>query len=269
MSDRSVSGIASPTDAVSGSAARSRRRPAAWVIVVIVVLVAGSVSVAIVNPFSSGATSQPGVAVNPGPTALYTVARQDLSSQVQVPATLGYAGSYSVLNQAQGTETAVPTVGHVVTDGQVLYQVSGAPVVLLYGSTPAYRALVAGLTGADVGELNADLVFLGDATSAEIPKGTDAFTYWTELGVEKLQAASGMTADGTLNLGQAVFEPRRSGLLRCRPLSALRSSPASRCCQGLRPFGRSASPSTPPSSRKWRSGTRSPSPCPTTNPRRG
>jgi hypothetical protein len=196
-----------PADTAPVSAAPSRRRGAAWFIVVIGALVAASVSLAIVNPFSSGATSQPGVAANPGPTALYTIARQDLSSQTQVPATLGYAGSYSVLNQAQGTETAVPAVGQVVTEGQVLYQVNGAPVVLLYGSTPAYRTLLSGLTGADVAELNADLVFLGYATSTEIRPGTDAFTYWTEVGVEKLHAALGLTADGTLNLGQAVFEP--------------------------------------------------------------
>ena len=91
------------------------------------------------------------------------MARQDLSSQTQVSATLGYAGSYSVVNQAQGTVTSLPAVGQVVTQGQVLYQVSGAPVVLLYGSTPAYRALSEGMTGADVDELNADLVALGYA----------------------------------------------------------------------------------------------------------
>jgi hypothetical protein len=212
----------SPTDAVSVSAARSRCRGAVSIIVVVVALVVASVSVAIVDPFSSGATSQPGVSVDPGPTALYTVARQDLSSQTQVPATLAYAGSYSVLNQAPGTETAVPTVGEVVTEGQVLYQVSGAPVVLLYGSTPAYRTLLSGLTGADVAGLNADLVVLGYATSAEIPPGTDAFTYWTEVGVEKLQAASGMTANGTLNLGQALFEPTA---LRVTSVSATIGAP--------------------------------------------
>ena len=90
------------------------------------------------------------MADNADPTSLYTVARQDLSSQTQVSATLGYAGSYSVVNQAQGTSPPLPSVGQVVSQGQVLYQVSGAPVVLLYGSTPAYRTLSEGLTGADV-----------------------------------------------------------------------------------------------------------------------
>ena len=56
-------------------------------------------------------------------------------------------------------------------------------------------------------ELNADLVALGYVTSAEIPNGTDDFTYWTKVGVEKLQAALGVTKNGTLSLGQVVFEP--------------------------------------------------------------
>ena len=133
---------------------------------VLIVLVAASVSVALVNPFGAGTTSHPGVADNADPTSLYTVVRQDLSSQTQISATLGYAGSYSVINQAQGTVTSLPAAGQVANQGQVLYEVSGAPVVLLYGSTPAYRALSEGMTGADVNELNADLVALGYVTTS-------------------------------------------------------------------------------------------------------
>jgi hypothetical protein len=139
------------------------------------------------------------------------VGRQDLSEQTQVSATLGYASSYSVVNQAQGTVTELPAVGQVVTEGQVLYEVECVPVVLLYGHTPAYRSLSEGtataVTGTDVAELNADLVALGYVTSAEIPSGTDEFTYWSKVGVEKLQGALGVTENGTLALGQAVFAP--------------------------------------------------------------
>ena len=144
---------------------------------------------------------------NGASTSTMAVTRQDLSSQTQVSATLGYAGSYSVVNQAQGTVTSLPAVGQVVSQGQVLYQVNGAPVVLLYGATPAYRSLSEDMTGADVEELNADLVALGYVTSAELSPSSDEFTYWTKVGVEKLQAALGVTQNGTLTLGQAVFEP--------------------------------------------------------------
>ena len=196
-----------PREPAGQPGARRHRRKTLWLIGAAVALVGAGVAIAISDPFSSRGTSRPGVADNPSSTSLYTVARQDLSSQAQVSATLGYADSYSIVNQAQGTVTAVPTVGQVVKEGQVLYQVSGAPVVLLYGSTPAYRALSEGITGADVAELNVDLVALGDATSAEIPSGTDDFTYWTKVGVERLQAILGVTENGTLGLGQAAFEP--------------------------------------------------------------
>ena len=72
------------------------RRKAPWVIALVVVLVAAGVAVAITKPFGSGGAGSPGVAENADATGIYTVARQDLSSQTQVSATLGYAGSYSI-----------------------------------------------------------------------------------------------------------------------------------------------------------------------------
>ena len=59
------------------------------------------------DPFASEGRADR-LADNADPTSLATVARQDLSSQTQVSATFGYAGSYSVVNQAQGTVTALP-----------------------------------------------------------------------------------------------------------------------------------------------------------------
>jgi hypothetical protein len=98
-------------------------------------------------------------------------------------------------------------VGQVVSQGQVLYQVSGAPVVLLYGSTPAYRTLSSGMSGSDVQELNADLVSLGYATSSELSPTSDTFGAATTAALEKLEATLGVAQNGTLTLGQAVFLP--------------------------------------------------------------
>jgi hypothetical protein len=190
---------------------RPRRRGRKVLAALLVILVVGGAVIAVTKPFATGGTSHQGVADNADSTARQTVTRQDLASQTEVSATLGYAGSYSVVNQTQGTVTELPAVGQVVSQGQVLYEVSGNPVVLLYGSTPAYRSLSEGtstaLTGPDVAELNADLVALGYVTNAEIPSGTDEFTYWTKVGVEKLQKTLGVTQNGTLSLGQALFEP--------------------------------------------------------------
>ncbi len=140
------------------------------------------------------------------------VEKRELSAMVSLSGTLIYqagpGGSpYSVINQAQGTYTEVPVPGQVIAQGQVLYRVNDSPVVLLYGSTPAYRTLSAGASGADVAELNADLIALGDATTAQLSATSSVFGSASTTAVEKLQAALGMTQNGTLNLGQAVFQP--------------------------------------------------------------
>ena len=136
----------------------------------------------------------------------------ELSATVSVDGTLTYQAQsdgspYSVINQASGTYTELPALGQVISQGQVLYRVNDSPVVLLYGSTPAYRTLSAGATGADVAELNADLVALGYATSAQLSPTSASFGSATTTALEKLQAALGVTQNGTLTLGQAVFEP--------------------------------------------------------------
>ena len=98
----------------------------------------------------------------------------------------------------------------MVRQGQVLYAVSGSPVVLLYGNTPAYRDLSEGATGPDVTELNTDLVTLGYVTGADLGarSGRDYYSGETAYGVELLQAHLGETETGSLNLGAAVFVPR-------------------------------------------------------------
>jgi peptidoglycan hydrolase-like protein with peptidoglycan-binding domain len=158
------------------------------------------------------APKQQALAAQPSPVNTAQVERRTLSAMVSQPGTLTYRarsdGSlYSVINQAQGTYTKLPALGQVISQGRVLYRVSDSPVVLLYGSTPAYRTLSAGTSGPDVAELNADLVALGYATSAQLSSTSASFGPATTAAVMKLQAALGVAQDGTLALGQVVFEP--------------------------------------------------------------
>jgi hypothetical protein len=142
-------------------------------------------------------------------TSTATVTRRSLSSQAQLPGTLGDAGTYSAVNQASGTITALPAPGQVLRQGQVLYQVSGIPVALLYGTVPAWRSLSEGMTGPDVTQLNTDLAELRDASSALLgPRaGWDFFGAETAVALARLQARLGLPATGSLLLGQAVFLP--------------------------------------------------------------
>jgi hypothetical protein len=217
-----------PPDSRAVPAHRPRRRRRWILIAVVIVLVAGGVAVAVSDPFATTSSATSGVADNADPTSLATIIRGDLSAQTQVDATLGYAGSYSVVNQTSGILTSLPAVGRVVPQGRVLYQVNDQPVVLLYGATPAYRPLSegasgTGLTGPDVRELNADLVALGYVTRAELSPRSDRFTWWTKVGVEKLQAALNVTQNGVLALGDVVFLPTA---VRVTALAATLGAPA-------------------------------------------
>jgi Putative peptidoglycan binding domain len=173
--------------------------------VVVVVVVAGAV-VSVVWPFGGSSSGGSGSA-NPYQTVVGTVTKGTLTSRIAVNATLGHAGAYNLINRDQGTYTAVPAVGQVIRQGQVAYRVDGSPVVLLYGRVPAYRALAEGATGADVRQLNRDLVALGYATAAELDPSSDYFSWQTAAALEELQAHLGVTQTGRLSLGQVVFLP--------------------------------------------------------------
>src|SRR5580693_2978823 len=189
-----------------------RRWIAAGVAVIVVVV---AVVLAVTNPLRARGTA--GSSAGLYHTQTYTVTRQSLTSQAQEDATLGDAGSYSVVDQAQGspagsgsaTFTSLPQIGAVVRQGQMLYAVSARPVILLYGNTPAYRDLSEGDTGPDVTEVNTDLVKLGYITASDLGarSGWDDYGAETGYGVELLQAKLGQTQTGSLDLGAAVFLP--------------------------------------------------------------
>ena len=187
---------------------RGRRRWAALGIVAVVA--AGVVSAWRVGAFSPAASSGTGQRAAAAP-ATAVVTRQDIAATTPVTATLRYAGSYSVRGQGGGKLTWLPLAGQVIRQGHALYKTdNGSPVVLLYGSVPDWRPLDEGVTGADVSQLNHDLVALGDANSVDISAlGWDYFSWETAAGVEKLQSALGVSPpSGSLPLGQVVFEPQ-------------------------------------------------------------
>jgi peptidoglycan hydrolase-like protein with peptidoglycan-binding domain len=206
-----------------GSGARGRRRRRALLLgVAVLLLVAAALVIAGVDPFRGTSRSEGLAADNSAPTSLATVRRGPLSSQINQSGTLGYAAQrdgspYTLINQATGVFSALPSVGQTIKPGQVLYRVNDQPVVLLDGQTPAYRALSQGMTGPDVRELNANLVTLGYATSAELDRTSDYFGSATAYALERLQDKLGVDQTGSLALGRAVFLP---GPLRITKVTA-------------------------------------------------
>jgi hypothetical protein len=117
---------------------------------------------------------------------------------------LAQARSSATLYGESSTYTGLPALGQIVRRGGTLYQISGRPVVLLYGSAAPWRAFMPGMTpGRDVAELNANLRALGYGRGL----GGDVFTSATASAIDAFQAAHGLGRTGELPLGSVVFEP--------------------------------------------------------------
>jgi hypothetical protein len=191
------------------------------VTVVVVLIAAGALAAAGGVFDSDGASGTPGD--RGSATSLATVERQTLSETTRFNGTLGYAGSYTVLGLAQGTVTWLPVPGHVVRQGQVLYRLDEAPVVLLYGTVPAYRALADGATGSDVAQLNHDLVALRYLDRSKVNSSWRRFSWATTVAVQKLQKHLGVDQTGQLARGDLMFLPTAA---RVTTLRAVLGAPA-------------------------------------------
>jgi peptidoglycan hydrolase-like protein with peptidoglycan-binding domain len=148
-------------------------------------------------------------AATTAPVTTAKVVRRDLAETDSFDGTLGYASTRPVVNQLQGTITALADEGSVVARGKALYRVDGSPVTLMYGAVPAWRTLSSAVSdGADVRQLEWNLVALGyDPGRAMTIDGE--WTSATTAAVERWQEARGMTADGVVELGEIVFLPGR------------------------------------------------------------
>jgi Putative peptidoglycan binding domain len=186
-----------------------------WAVATAVVLVSAAVIGSLVAT-SGGGQATPAAQASAVNTA--SVDRGNLSDMVSQYGILTYraradGSPYAVVNRAGGTYTQLPNAGDTVDCGGVLYRVSNHPVLLLCGTTPAYRSLSEGDSGPDVAELNADLVHLGYATRAQLDPSSHDFTTATASALEKMQSKLGEDPTGSLDLDQAVFlpEPVRIG----------------------------------------------------------
>jgi len=197
--------------ALAAAQARGSRRPGRWVVLgLVVVVAAGAVAAWRVGAFSAAASPGAGRAAGTPAPATRAVTRQDLAATTPLTATMGYAGSWTVTGHGGGTLTWLPHAGQVIRQGHALYKTgNGSPVVLLYGSVPDWRDLAEGVTGADVAQLNHDLVHLGYAKGSDVAAlGWDYYSRETQYAVQQLEENLGVASPpGSLALGRVVFEP--------------------------------------------------------------
>jgi hypothetical protein len=155
---------------------------------------------------SAGSPSPSRTSSKTGASGAATVRRRNLVETDTEAGTLSYSDPQTVYNRLSGTITWLPGVGQLIKPGGALYDVNGEPVILMNGSTPAYRTLSASDdSGSDVLQLNRNLVEMG--FNADGITVDDVWQPGTTLGVELLQESLGEAETGSLPLGQIVFLP--------------------------------------------------------------
>lgn len=156
--------------------------------------------------------SQPGTPGHtrnaPVPVATARVIRTDVAERQAVAGTIGYQGSYRVVNELPaGINTWAPRPGRVIARGQTLYRLTNRAVTLFYGPVPAWRDIGPGMTaGPDVREVDQNLIALGFDPARQIQPG-DVFGWATEAAIERWQEARGQPLTGTIPLGEIAFLP--------------------------------------------------------------
>jgi len=171
---------------------------------ILALLIAAAVVVVIV--VSSNGPSKNNTGAGTTATGAATVQRRNLVATDTESGTLSYANTQTVYNRLSGTITWAPQIGAIIKPGQTLFDVDNKPVLLMNGSTPAYRNLDASdLTGPDVYELNKNLVDLGYDPDGIVVD--DTWQTATTAGIDALQSHLGETETGSLTLGQVVFLP--------------------------------------------------------------
>jgi peptidoglycan hydrolase-like protein with peptidoglycan-binding domain len=196
-----------PAPAVSSRRGPGRRT----VLVAVLALIGAGAAVAAVVLGGEGGGSSGSSAGGTAGLGAVPIERRTLAQRDASDGTLGYTDTRAVLNRLRGTTiTWLPRAGTIVERGHRLYAIDAKPVLLFYGSQPAYRPLSTGVSdGADVEQLQENLRALGyyDGTA------DGHFGSTTKAAVQDWQRARGLDATGTVELGRVVFLPgaRRIG----------------------------------------------------------
>ena len=138
-----------------------------------------------------------------GLAATAEVTRQTLVDRETHDGTLSHGDTTTVTARSSGTLTALPAAGATIARGKALYRVDNEPVVLLYGSMPAYRTLAPGVTGADVKEFEQNLWALGYRGFTVDRTYSSA----TAAAVEDWQDDLGLDETGRVEAGRIRYAP--------------------------------------------------------------
>lgn len=221
----------SPADA--SEAVAVRRRPARRAVVAALVLGSGSI---LLGGWGVHAARRPPAAASGGrgDVATTTVTRETLVDVTTAPGKLAYGPERAAESRLAGTLTALPPVGATIRRGETLFRIDDKPVILMYGTLPAYRELTAGRpavpprrapdgtatpgaeptpgpaddgvpasNGADVRQFEANLRALGHSGITV----DERYTKRTATAVRRWQEELGLPETGNVELGRVFYAP--------------------------------------------------------------
>jgi membrane fusion protein, multidrug efflux system len=200
---------------VPGRRRRGRGKKIAALLAVVALAGAAVAAVQFLNP-----GERPTSAAGALPPATAQISQETLADTLEADGELGYGPAITAVNRKPGTITWLPESGATISRGRSLYRVDNDPVVLMYGSTPAYRDLKEGVEGGDVESLERNLDKLGyDGFTVD-----DEYTWATAEAVREWQDDRGLEETGVVELGRVVFA---DGKVRVDTLDAQVGQPAS------------------------------------------
>jgi peptidoglycan hydrolase-like protein with peptidoglycan-binding domain len=129
------------------------------------------------------------------------ITRETLVDRETHDGTLGHGQTSTLVARSSGTVTWLPASGAVIKRGQKLYKIDNRPVVLLYGTLPAYRTLAPGVEGADVKQFEKNLWALGYRGFTVDRTYSSA----TADAVEEWQDDLGLSETGRVAAGQIAY----------------------------------------------------------------
>jgi peptidoglycan hydrolase-like protein with peptidoglycan-binding domain len=188
---------------MTGPNRRRRRRTGRVVVVVVAALAVAAAATAATGFGLGGFGTSRGDGKGSGslPPATAQVIRQDLVERRTEDGRLGYGDATIVSDRLGGTLTWLPAVGATVKRGQPLFRVDNTPVVLLYGTLPAYRTLAVGTEGPDVTQFERNLKALGYSGFTV----DDEYTASTAAAVRRWQEKLDLPKTGMVELGRVTY----------------------------------------------------------------
>jgi peptidoglycan hydrolase-like protein with peptidoglycan-binding domain len=135
------------------------------------------------------------------PPSTADITRQTLIDRENHDGTLGHGDPTTISARGHGTVTGLPAEGTTLTRGQAIFRLDNKPVILLYGSLPAYRTLSTGVSGTDVKQFERNLRALG-YQGFTVDR---SYSWATGSAVKEWQDDLGLAQTGTVDPGQIVY----------------------------------------------------------------